>query len=32
MLGTTHWMTPTEPGPLCITTRSFVVVMEPNET
>jgi len=25
-LGTTHWITPTEPRPLCSETRSFVVV------
>ena len=32
MLGTTHWITPTEPSPLCMTTRSLVVVTEPNVT
>jgi len=32
MLGTTHWMTPTDPAPLCSTTRSLVVVTEPNVT
>jgi hypothetical protein len=26
MLGTTHWITPTEPRPLCSETRSLVVV------
>src|SRR5581483_1796461 len=32
MLGTTHWMTPYEAGPLSISMRSLVVVTEPNET
>src|SRR5260370_2837445 len=32
MLGTTHWMTPTDPSPLCRTTRSMVVVTEPHVT
>ncbi len=32
MLGTTHWMTPTEPCPLSSTTRSRVVVTGSNVT
>jgi len=32
MPGTTHWMTPTDPSPLCRTTRSLAVATEPNVT
>ena len=32
MLGTTHWMTPTEPWPLCSETRSLVVVTGSKDT